>query len=235
MYMIMIEIDDSLKNFLTYKFLSVGLKIYSGSSSKEVIRIIDSKGPGFIFLNIKQLNSPWLTFLAQLRQYKDERLAKLIILSGKDDTEFIQALLLLNVSSLISISLTKEEVYKRIYEVYQKNPKYHPDKREHVRMVPRKTDDMAMNISIPNVNVIMSTKVINISIGGVALQVANTSFFSEGMVIDSAQLRMGRKIGLTSIKIVMVKGNFIGARFVQSTDYFLNVLGKYILDRLTNG
>ncbi|MDH4129071.1 MAG: hypothetical protein OEV44_09980, partial [Spirochaetota bacterium] len=101
MHLVMIDIPTKLQDLLTLKFLSLGLELYIGENAKAVQDIIEKKGAGYLFVRINQLSSPWLTYLARLRQYKDENDLKIIILSDKTDREFIQTLLLLNVVSLI--------------------------------------------------------------------------------------------------------------------------------------
>lgn len=238
MYVVLIDVNTNLKDALALKFLSVGLQIFSGDNPKTVQKIIEEKGPGYLFVKINQLNSPWLNFLAQIRQYKDESLVKFIILSDKKDRQFLQTLLLLNVAGLIPSNLEDDEIYTRLYQIVSKSSDSQHEKREHQRVVPRDSDEILMNLSIPNTSTILTASVINISIGGVAMQFTSSGeskWLSVGMVIESAQIRLNHKIGMTALKIVMVKDSIVGARFVRPTDYFLNLLGRYLLERLSGG
>ncbi len=238
MYVVMIDMPNKIKDFFTLKYLSLGLTIYTGDSPKTVQKILDEKGPGILFVEISHLNSIWLPFLAKLRQYKPKEYFKLIILSDKSDRNFLQTLLLLNVTGLIPASISNEDVFIRLSEIIKRFNIKQNENREHQRVIPRKTDEITINLSIPNSSTILSGVVINISIGGVALQLKNTGevkWLSSGLFVESAQVRLNGKIGMTGLKIVMVKNIVAGARFIRPTDYFLNLLGRYLLDRLSNG
>ncbi len=237
MYITFVDIEEKLKEFLTIQFLTLGIETYSANSPQDVSRFIQDKGSGYLLLNITQLSSPWLNFLVKLRQYKDEKYIKLIVISDKNDREFLQTLILLNVSGVVKINLPKEDTLKRIYEVICKNPHYHPEKRKYIRITPLEEDDITINISIPNSNTVVSAKVLNISIGGIAIRTQTPGegrWFSNGMLIESTQMQLRRKIGQTALKIVMVKESLLGAVFIQPSDFFLNYIGKYMLDRLSD-
>ncbi|HEO65828.1 MAG TPA: hypothetical protein ENI73_08165, partial [Spirochaetes bacterium] len=172
MYVIMIDIPEKLKDMLTLKFLSLGLELYVGDTNKNVEEIMGKKGAGFLFLHVNQLSSSWLQFLARIRQYKRVEDYKLLILSDKNDREFIQTLLLMNVTALIPGNLDKNEIYKRVYKIVTSGDVQH-EQREFQRVAPRETDEITMNLSVPNSSQIVTGKVINLGIGGVAMQLSN--------------------------------------------------------------
>ena len=237
MYVVMIDLPEKLKDHLTHKFLSLGFEIYVGENTKSVQDIIDKKGEGYLFVRINQMNSPWLTFLAHLRQYKDEGEVKYLVLSDKTDREFVQTLLLLNVASLIPGNLDQDQIYSRLNKLITSKD-FHNNQRDSQRVTPREEDDISMNLSIPNSSVIITGKVVNISISGVAIQLASIGeahWLELGQVIESAQIRINRKIGITGLKIVGIKNNMVGAQFFRQTDYFSNLLGRYLLDRISTG
>ena len=237
MYVVMIDMPEKLKDFLTLKFLSLGMELYVGENQKVVQDIVEKKGKGYLFVRIDQLSSQWLNYLAQLRQYKSETEIKLIILSDKSDREFVQNLLLLNVASLIPANLDPDNIYNRLSKLVSSKD-FGNNQREYQRVTPRQGDDITINLSIPNSSVIITGKVINISITGVALQlgsVGETHWLSLGQIIESAQIRINRKIGITGLKIVAIKNSVIGAQFIRQTDYFSNLLGRYLLDRISTG
>lgn len=233
----MADIQAKLKDYLTLKFLSQGIDIYVGTDQKKVEDILEKKGPGFIFVNINQMNSPWLQMLARLRQYKSEDDYKLVILSDKTDRDFIQCLLLLNVTVLIPEKLENEDIYSRLNKLLN-NGDVQNEKRQFQRITPRPNDDITINLSVPNTSIIISAKIINISIGGVALELNDKSeahWLEVGQTIESAQLRLNSKIGMTGLKIVALKENIAGGRFVRPTDYFFNLIGRYLLERMSSG
>ncbi len=233
----MIDIPEKLKDMLTLKFLSLGLELYVGDTNKNVEEIMGKKGAGFLFLHVNQLSSSWLQFLARIRQYKRVEDYKLLILSDKSDREFIQTLLLLNVTALIPGNLDKNEIYKRVYKIVTSGDVQH-EQREFQRVAPRETDEITMNLSVPNSSQIVTGKVINLSIGGVAMQLSNADdsrVLKVGQMVESAQMRLNGKIGVTALKIVAVKEIAIGVRFTHATDHFSNLLGRYLLDRLSKG
>ncbi len=237
MYVIMVDIPEKLKDFLTLKFLSLGLELYVGETNKNVEKIMEKKGAGFLFLHVNQLNSPWLQFIARIRQYKREEDYKLIILSDKSDRDFIQTLLLINVTGLIPGKLEKEVIYTRLHKIVNSGDIQH-EQREFQRVAPRETDEITMNLSVPNSSQIITGTVINLSIGGVAMQLANINdsrMLKAGQVIASTQMRLNGKVGITGIKIMAVKENAIGVRFNHPSDHFSNLLGRYLLERLSKG
>jgi len=233
----MIDMPEKLKDFLTLKFLSMGLEIYIGDSPKAVESILEKKGKGYLFVRVDQLNSNWLQFLARLRQYKPDDSFNLLILSDKSDREFIQTLLLLNVTSLIPGNIEQEEIYKRLHKVLTSGDVGH-EQRQFQRVTPRENDDISINLSVPNSSTIITGKIINLSIGGIAIQLSGTGearWLGNGLVIESAQIRMNGKIGMTGLKIVAIKDTIIAAKFMRPTEYFFNLLGRYLLERLSTG
>ncbi len=238
MYTILIDLPEKLRDFLTLKFLTMGIKLFIGESQKQVTDIVEKHGPCYIFVNLNTFNNPWLPFLAHIRQYKNDDEYKFVILSNKTDREFVQTLLLLNVEGLIPANLEIEEIYKRLDSILTKQGSANNNKREYERVVPRENDDISMSLSVPNSSIILTGKVLNISIGGIAFQLENkgeSRWLDVGLVIESAQLKLNRKLGITGIKIVAIKDNLVGGRFVKSTDFFYNLLGRYLLERISNG
>lgn len=235
MHIIMVNISTKLKDFLTLKFLTLGIELYINEQPKEIEKILEEKGCGYLLITMNQMSSPWFNFLAQLKEHRSDDFFKLIVFSEKTDRDFIQALLLIGVVGVIPGTLEVEEIYKRLEKLVNlKNSD--SEKREFLRITPRKNDDLVANLSIPNSSMIISAKIINISMGGMALQVSSTGearWLSSGQVIESAQIRINGKIGMTAMKIVGVKETFVGARFMRPTDYFLNLLGRYIVDRMS--
>ncbi|MDH5681556.1 MAG: PilZ domain-containing protein [Spirochaetota bacterium] len=235
MYIVMIDLPNSLKDFLTLKFLSEGFEIYDGKNPKTVQNIVETKGKGYLLVSINQLNSKWFEFLIHQRTYKDDKDLHIIVLSSKNDKEFIQTLLFLVVRGLIPANLTPDDIFGRLLKLVQGSETQN-EKREYQRVSPTPADNLSMNLPIPNTDTILSGEVINISIGGVALQLANTGeskWMSDGMLIERTQMRINGKIGITGIKVVAIKGQVIGCRFYRPTDYFLSLLGRYLLDRLS--
>jgi len=234
MYVILSNLPEKLKDFLVLKFLSFGLDLYLGENPKSVEKLLEEKGPGYIFISLTQLNDPWFNFLAELRQYKDKDYFKLIVLSDRTDRDFVQTLLLLSVTGMIPRLIESEDILKRLQKLIKMKETGH-EKRESQRVTPRETDNILVNISIPNSSTILSAKVINVSMGGLALQLNGTGearWLSNGQIIESAQMRLNGKIGITGLKVAAIKDSFVGVRYVKPTDFFLNLLGKYLVERL---
>ncbi len=226
-----------IKDFLALKFLLIGREIFSGDTPEVVEQILKEKGSAFVFIRISRLDSLWLDYFARLKD-KDEQNIKLIVLTDIADRQFLQTLLLLDIAGLISASLDEENVYKRLYEIVNSESLAQNEKRAHQRVSPENQDNITITITNPNLNKNIIAKVINLSIGGIALKLTNTAEVHglvEKMIIENAQMRFNQKIAMTSLKIIMIKETLVGAQFLQPSNYFLNLLGRYLLDRLTRG
>ncbi len=233
----MLDVNSKLSKYLSLKFLSSGIQIFTGKSPENVAKIIKEKGKGFLLIEMDKTNSKWMNFFIHAKQYENEgnELFKLIVISDKTEIDFIQTLLLLGTHKLIQKKGGEEHVFKYLIKIVNESQFFTHTKREYQRVAPREADDISLHIALPNSSEPLIGKVINLSIGGLALQFENPSSL---LALDKkqsirSQFFINRRRALTNIKIVFTKENILGVKFDQAPDTFYELISQYLLERIS--
>ncbi len=237
MYLVMMNLPAKLTTFLTNQFLSKGIEVYLGKDEEKVAKLLKEKGPALLMTEINHFNNPWLKFLIRLKEYekKDGEVFKLILMTDKKERNFIQTTLFLNTIGYISGKCEQHDLMSKLEKII-KNNQLHHDQRKHQRVTPGEKDEIIMTLTIPKIPNPITAKVINLSISGVALQLKN-DIKSYG-ISDKEQLRaqlvLNRKMAVSSLIVIFSRDNILGGQFVEPTDNFLNIVGTYIIECLSN-
>ena len=230
MPLILIDPPEDLKNIVAPRVLAMGITVYHAKKKEELENFLN-KGSSHILIRVNQVTNPWLTTLSQIREKKTQKNYKFIVLSNKNDRDFIQALLLLNISAFLPESSNPEIIYGKLQNILKENSEH--EKREHHRFKPKDSDQMSFHFSIPNTTHELSGRVLNISITGVAIECNDQKIFSllkNGQMISRAQITIRGRLAITGLKILVLQGNVVGAIFTHYTEFFSHLLGNYILE-----
>ena len=238
MYIMMINLNLNMQDYLSSKLLSRGIRIYLGKEEQGVMDLMmrESAGNrmGYLILRLDSVNDAWLRFLIRLRTMKNLKY-KLVVLSNQKSRNFIQILLLLNTALLIKDSLNEMDIYKRFDEFLSKEGD-RSEKRKSLRIVPRDFDEIYVHLAIPNSDLILKGKVINLSMVGLALELEeegkNYGIY-EDQWIENAQLFLNQKKGTTGLKVIVIKKNIIGVKLIRASNYLVNILGRYVVERIS--
>ena len=239
MYIMMINLNLRMQDYLSSEFLSRGVRIYLGKEEQGAIDLIvkesvQNNRMGYLILRLGSVNDPWLRFLIRLKKMKGLKY-KLVILSNQKSRNFVQILLLLETALLIKDSLNEIEIYRRFEKFLKKNGD-RAEKRKSLRIVPRDFDEIYVHLAIPNSDLIIKGKVINLSMVGLALELEeegkNYGIY-EDQFIENAQLFLNQKKGTTGLKVIVLKKNIIGVKLIRASNYLINILGRYVVERIS--
>ena len=174
-------------------------------------------------------------------KYESNRLLRIVI-SANTNEDFILEVLNEGVLSFIPAKLTTQELVDRIAKAIRSTIQLGKERRKHVRVQPHPKDNLRFNMTIPNTEHSLTGKILNISLGGALMEIAEkhltqdnkiTRYLSVGDLLVNVQLGLNDRLILTDCRIVIVRGDLVGVKFLNPRGSFMNSLAKYIHQRLT--
>jgi two-component system chemotaxis response regulator CheY len=113
----------------------------------------------------------------------------------------------------------------------------HDVQRKHIRLKPDPQEMIRVNFRLPNLSSLISGKLIDISIGGLALELFNPpdpAALAPGKRVSKLQFSLGPRELSPSAIIVVFKANILALRFEYLAVADKNALERYIFKRISS-
>jgi len=233
MDLLLIEIDTKLRDIIVANFLPKGLPVYDCGLRDGILGIIDKKKINVVFIDIDK-EGGLASNISLLRQIKAKNLAVIAYTEHTDEKE-LKVLIESGVTGYVKKTQKPAEDVKKLVEIIVK--KCPPQER---RQAPRvkisEDEDVKVNFNIPNTNKIVKGPVLEISFVGLLFKAdlqSDTRNVKPGDLIANMQINLGSKRILTDAQIAMLKGDYIGIKFMPKDDILKNTLIKYMYEKMS--
>ncbi len=233
MNLLLIGIDNNLKNILVSSLLPKGYPVYYSDYDKESIKnIIQKKEINVVFIDTDKKGG----LIEQLELIKIIRQMQVALIAYTEHVEEGEVKILIEHGVTAYIEKTEKtgNDIKRLIEIIFKNVPQ-KEKRKAVRVKVGQEDEVTVDFSIPNSNKVVRGDVLEISYLGLFFKVGNlydTSSLKIGDVVSRLTIFINSKRAITDVQIVIIKGDFVGAKFLSHDDALKNLLIRYIHDKM---
>ncbi len=233
MNLLLIEIDNQIRDTLISYLLPKGYPIYDCAYNDDVDGIISKKEINVVFIDIDKEGG----LAKHVALIKKLRTLGMNVITYTDNTQEdeIKILIELGVTAFVKKTNNLKVDIKKIVEILL--TKIHTnDKRQALRIKVVSEDSIKINFSIPNSSHIVNAEVIELSFVGLLFKVdqySDTRTIKQGDLINRLQLNIGSKRAITSVQIVMLKGDFVGAKFTGHDISLKNLLCKYVYEKMS--
>jgi hypothetical protein len=232
MNLLLIGIDDKIKNVLINNLLPRGIPLYDCYYSDSVAEIIEKKEVDIVFIDIDK-EGGLLKHLPVIQRIRSMNVA-IITYSSSTDESGAKILIENGVTGFVKKTDKAINDIKSFLEILFKRA-HAKEKRKALRVKIDEGESTKINFSVPNSNRTVNGSVVELSYIGVLFkldQFSDTKNLKIGDTISNVSLQIGSKRAITDVQIVMMKGEYIGLKFTDYDDTLKSTLIKYIYQKM---
>jgi CheY-like chemotaxis protein len=239
-----IGLPKAVGESLGSEMIKRGHRLKMVSNKLEAEEILQKETINFCIADLEaKLTFNLFNFIQDTMNEPGEQHPKWITLGANTEEEFIREVISLGIVGYISKRQTTEVIVEKILELIKQKANIH-ERRRHVRVTPRMTDDLSFNIPVPNNETYLKGRIVNISLGGALLDInqrdlrmlgdyqRTSSFFRPGEHFTKVQLALNKRLLLVDTMVVVVRDNLVGVKFLHPSEAFLNSVARYVFNRM---
>ncbi len=234
MNLLLISVDSNIKNILVSSLLPKGYPVFDTDYDRDSItNIIKKKEINVVFMDVDK-EGGLIEHLDLIKMIRSMNIALIAYTENAAESE-VKILIEHGVTAYIEKTEKIAHDIKRLIEVIFKNVPQ-KEKRKALRVKINEQDEATVNFSVPNSSKVIKGFVIEISYLGLFFKVDylyDTSGLRPGDVISRLTLMINSKRAITDVQIVMIKGDFVGAKFLNHDDALKNLLVRFIHEKMT--
>lgn len=212
--------------------LNYGVTSFTTTPTEDGLYLINPDETKFIIIDNDFANNAASKFLEKLRS-RDKNYSYLTICTSFTATnELLATLKQYNLVSFIKKPITMDLIKQKIEQILKKFADHFPA-RKSVRIKPE--PDEMMRANFRHNNKFYSSKVIDISLGGVACEIYSQNDNPEidnQIDIENICINIEPKEIQVNAKVVSIKSRFISLKFTDFKGKSYEILTKYILSKI---
>lgn len=216
-------------------FLTLGFKPEVYEDLTNAKNAFSEKAFNLLFLDFDYYDNLSLNFLEDL---KKEELIHNVYLIGTGfniNLQILNTLQQFNLIGFLKKPVNEETIKGQIEKILDKCNFAYNEKRRHIRITPFPDDMMQCTFLLPGSGKHISAKIINMSLGGLAIELYSdieTGELDAGKPIEHLTFNAPIKQVDTEIEVVKKTGKFIACKFLQFYNNTNEILARYIMKRL---
>jgi CheY-like chemotaxis protein len=222
---------------LAYILLPIGVKAVPASSKKEALEIIEKDSQvvsAIVDVDNREIEGSEL--IKELRENPDTKHIKIIIHSVQSGRDFVVGFVETGIHGYLLKPLDQQKATQKLKEVLIDRAPLQHEKRQHIRVNPDPGELLRMHFRVPGLTALISGKIRNISMGGVALELFNPpdeKALRPGVRIPTLQFNLGTNSLSPSGHVVLFKEKLLAIRFGPLSAEDRNNLARYIYKKLS--
>ncbi|OHD05998.1 MAG: hypothetical protein A2Y34_11185 [Spirochaetes bacterium GWC1_27_15] len=213
--------------------LNMGITCYAVDTPENALDSIKNIKTTFIFIDLDFANNVSFEFLDKLKTLEDYTSIYIIGTSFNSTEKFIKQFQLYNLAGFILKPISMDILKTKIQNLINKFKDHFPE-RKHIRVRPLDDELMRISFQLKN-NKLITAKVIDISLGGLAAELY-TNYESPELedesVINNIIFEAGNKEIDVDAKIIHKKLRFFTVKFTSFHHNSYDSLIKYIMKKL---
>ncbi len=233
MNLLLIGINPKIKDILVSSLLPKGFPVYSFDFNDDILGIIQKKEINVAFIDVDG-GSGLISYLNLIKQVKERKVSVIVHTEHTNESE-IKVLIENGVTAYIAKTPKTTEDIKKFLQILMKYvPKQ--EQRKALRVKIEKEDNVTLSFTIPNTNRLIKGTVIELSYLGMLYKFDNPAdmgYIKQGDVLSKIVLNAGSKRAVTDVEIIMTKGEYVGAKFIDHNDTIKAILIKYIYEKMS--
>jgi CheY-like chemotaxis protein len=230
------EAAPNVRESLCYVLLSFGIKGIPASNKQEALQILHGEkeiGGAIVDLDSKEVDG--VELIAELRAQEDTQHLNIIAHSIQSSKELVNRMMELGVIGYLLKPYVEKDTGLKLKKILARGENHHAQ-RKHIRVRPDPDELLRLHFKAPGHASLISGKVVDISLGGVATELLNPpppGVLVPGTQIPSIQFTVNRRSFSPPGKVILLKEQLLALRFDYLNAAEKSALSKYVFKRLT--
>jgi two-component system chemotaxis response regulator CheY len=235
MVCLVVEGAPSVRESLCYVLLSLGIKGLPAANRGEALEILKSRADvnvAIVDLDSKEVQGEAL--VKDLRESGSPAGPKLIVQSVQSSRELVVRMMEYGVAGFLLKPYQDKEIYEKLRKAMERC-QVPNDRRRHIRVKPDPDELLRLHFRLPGAAGLISGKIIDISVGGVAIELLNPpdpALLKPGTQIPGIQFTLDRKQFAPPGKVVLFREKLLALHFDYLNVAEKTALARYVFKRI---
>jgi two-component system chemotaxis response regulator CheY len=231
------EAAANVRESLCYVLLSFGVKGVPVADKQEALQTLQNNeeiGGAIVDLDSKEVDG--VNLIAELRAQESTQHLIVIAHTVQSSKELVDKMMEYGVIGYLLKPYSEKEIYPKLKKVLARGES-HNSQRKHIRVRPDPDELLRLHFKLPDQQSLISGRVVDISVGGVAVELFNPpapGVLAAGTSIPGIQFTLNRKAFAPPGKVVLFKEQLLALRFDYLSATEKSALSKYVFKRLTS-
>ncbi len=235
---LVVEGSLSVREALCYVLLSFGIKGVPVSTRTAALEVLgenpDIKG-AIIDIDNQEVEGSLL--ISEMKEKEETRGIPIIIHTVQASKDFVLKMIELGVTGYLLKPFREDAARAKLAAILDKLSD-HDANRKHIRVKPDPQEMIRVHFRLPSFTHLVSGKIIDISLGGVAIELFNpppeSQVLAVGSRIAKLQFALGPKELSPSAIIVLVKANIVAMHFETLNPADKTALERFIFKQISS-
>lgn len=231
------EGTPSVRESLCYVLLSLGVKGLPAASRQEAQDLLGRKGAvDVVIVDLDSREIQGEDLLQGLRASEELRGLKVIVHTVQSSRELVVRMMELGVAGYLLKPYQEKEAYAKLRAALERC-QVQNERRRHIRVKPDPEELLRLHFKLPGQPNLISGKIIDISVGGVAVELLNPpepGALQPGAQIPAIQFTLSRKQFSPPGKVVLFREKLLALRFDYLNIEEKTTLARYVFKRIAS-
>ena len=235
MVCLVVEGTPAVRESLCYVLLSLGIKGVPAANRQEALDTLKSQpdiNVAIVDLDSKEVQGEAL--LGDLREACQPGRLQVIVQSVLSNRELVVRVMEYGVAGYLVKPYQDKELYDKLKKVLERC-QVPNERRRHIRVRPDPDELLRLHFKLPSKPGMISGKIIDISVGGVAIELLNSpepGLLKPGLQIPALQFTLDRRQFAPPGKIVLFREKLLALHFDYLTIAEKTSLARYVFKRI---
>jgi CheY-like chemotaxis protein len=235
MVCLVVEGAAAVRESLCYVLLSLGCKGVPAANRRQALDILKDQpeiNVAIVDLDAKEVQGEEL--LRDLRESGRTGGPKLVVQSVQSSRDLVVRMMDYGVAGFLLKPYQDKEIYEKLRKVLERC-QVPNDRRRHIRVKPDPDELLRLHFKLPGNPSLISGKIIDLSVGGVALELLNPpepGLLKPGVQIPAIQFSLDRRQLAPPGKVVLLRERLLALHFDFLTVAERTALARYVFRRI---
>ena len=233
---LVVESSKSIRDSLCYILLSLGIKGIPIKNYKDALEYLkNNRDISAVIVDIDNKDVEGIKLVQYLRENDDTKGIKVIVHTIKTNKDFVVKMAELGIGGYLLKPFEEKQTYEKLKKILS-NLEDHYTGRKHIRVKPEQDEFLELHFRIPGYQKLLSGKFIDISMGGVAVELFNlpkNQMLEKGAKIPALNFVLSSRQFAPSGEVVLKKGNILAIKFTEMSTENKNNLARFIFKRVS--
>jgi CheY-like chemotaxis protein len=231
------EAAANIRESLCYVLLSLGVKGVPVANKQEALQALqNNKEIGGVLIDLDSKEVDGANLIAELRAQESTQHLTVIVHTVQSSKELVDKMMEFGVIGYLLKPYVEKEASSKLKKVLARGED-HNTQRKHIRVRPDPNELLRLHFKLPGQPSLVSGRVVDISVGGVAVELFNPpapGALAPGTSIPHIQFTLNRKAFAPPGKVILFKEQLLALRFDYLSAAEKSTLSKYVFKRLTS-
>ena len=237
MTILCVGLNKEIEKNLALRLLAIGHLIKVTDDPEDIENAILYDDLELLIIDADSLpGDSIIRYLEKIKKLDQNNQCRKIIMSNRNNIEFIYQLMLQGVDGVVSKKATSDVIVDAtISNLFSMSPRAQ-EKRKHIRVDIDKEEECTCTIPIANSDRILTGYLINISMGGALISINESyvdQYIKDNITLNNVQINLNKKNIICDIQVVVERNGLVGVKFTGIKESFKHYIAKYIFDKIS--